>query len=243
MKRSTIIIGIAMAILCIPTAQTVASALGLGVGSAGPAAPADFAASVYANVSDAACGYATDYDPAGGSYSTTAMCATADHARLTYRISDDSADAPVTESGSFLWVFTQSCELIGSGTGSYPSYQCDSDSFAGAIPRGAFSVDPLMATGSIRATVQTGEGRPCAIDFVLNTPDGPTAGNDQWSYADPSNFLSVSMGARVNAAAHRSGSLAGAACGRPLGPSSFAQVSRGAGLAVDVSASAAPSRS
>ncbi|MGQ0434649.1 MAG: hypothetical protein ACT452_19855 [Microthrixaceae bacterium] len=242
MKRSTIVIGVAMAILCIPAAQTVASALGIGLG---PVGEADFAASVYANVSDGACGYASDYAPDDFSFSSTSVCATTDHARLGYAFSDDAAGPPTTRGGSSLWFSTYSCQrvLVETEWGSYYSYECDWDSYAGAIPSDAVSVDPLLASGSIRTTVETQQGNQCEIDVVFDTPDGPRAGNDQWSYADPSHTLSVSMGSAAGALARSAGSMAGTTCGTPTGPSSYAQVSRGAGLNVQVSASVTPASS
>lgn len=237
MKRSTIVIGVAMAILCIPAAQTVASALGIGLG---PVGEADVAASVYANVSDAACGYASDYNPNDLSFSSLYVCAANDHVRLDYT-ADDSVEPPQNRSGSTLWFSSYKCTrvLVHATWGDYYTYECTSDYYSGAIPSDAFSVDPLLAEGSIRTTVQTQRGA-CSLDLALHTPDGPVAGNDHWSYVDPSRSLSVSMGSVVDAAAHSSGTMTGTACGAPAGTSTYAEVSRGAGLTVAVSASATP---
>lgn len=239
MKRSTILIGVVMAILSIPAAQTVASALGIGLGPAG----VDFAADVYANVSDAACGYSSDYDPEDSSFTAIYVCATTDHARLSYAVSDDETTTlPATDSGSLLWFYSYGCQrvLYEDEWGSYYGYECRYDSYAGSIPSDSFAVDPLLASGSIRATVETDQGSQCEIDLALDTPDGPTAGNTQWSNSDANRTVRVSMGSAINAAARSRGGMTGTACGTPTGPSTYAEVSRGAGLRVDVSASATP---
>lgn len=225
MTRTRLVLATVLALLCVPAAQTVASAIGLG---AVTGERVDVAAQVYANVSDAACGWAFDTGPASFSY--VYACATDEHARLDYAASDDSVPAPQNAPGSRLVIYASKCDA---------GYQCTSRHYFGPMPEGALSVDPLLRTATIKTTVDA-NGAPCLVDLAFVTPNGPTAGNQQWSHVDPRLEISLTAAARAGAAITSTGTMGGTACGLGAGDNGWGSVSHGADLFVGLFAKVTP---